>query len=72
MLCLQKARMADRWCWEGRQPKGRCQAVTAFKSDEVMHLRGKAAQRWIAKIKKDKEEQERMRKAKSVWTGESR
>jgi hypothetical protein len=44
--------------------------VTAFKSNEVMHLRGKAAKKWIAKVKKEKEEQEWLRKAMSVWTGE--
>lgn len=64
--------MDDRRCWEARRPKGRCGAMTAFKSDGAMHLRGKAAKRWIAKIKKEKEEQERLRKAVSVWTGESR
>ena len=58
--------MGDRWCWEERQPKGRCQAMTAFKSDGAMHLRGKAAKRWVMKIKAEKADQDkREREAKT-------
>jgi hypothetical protein len=43
--------------------------MTAFKSDGAMHLRGKAARNWVAKIKKEKAEQDRVRKAK-MQTGQ--
>jgi len=38
--------------------------VTAFKSDGAMHLRGRAAKNWVTRIKKEKAEQDRIRKAK--------
>jgi hypothetical protein len=39
--------------------------MTAFKSDGAMHLRGKAAKNWVTKIKKEKAEQDKVRKAKA-------
>lgn len=71
-IMTTESERADRVGSRRRQREAGRVPMTAFKSDGAMHLRGKAAKRWIAKIKKEKEEQDRMRKAMSVWTGESR
>jgi hypothetical protein len=40
------------------------QAMTAFKSDRSMRLRGKSAQRWAKKIRTEKEQQQNNGKVK--------
>lgn len=37
-----------------RRRKAGCEAMTAFKSQGAMRLRGKAAKNWVAEIKKEK------------------
>jgi len=46
--------------------------MTAFKSDGVMHLRGKAAKRWVEKIKKEKAEQDERQRETETRRSEPR
>lgn len=45
--------------------------MTAFKSDGVMHLRGKAAKRWVEQIKKEKAEQDERERDTKTRSGQN-